>query len=138
VTVHRVEDGAKLSLAPKRRLRYSLSKPDHDWSIDWFDFHRAGREMVCPMPEADNIRRFIEERFLIEYDESFPEDTDLFREGIMDSFGYVQLHRFLEREFHITFSAEEMTGNVLVSLTRIRARVKEKLGAQPTGASAGP
>jgi D-alanine--poly(phosphoribitol) ligase subunit 2 len=85
------------------------------------------------MSEADKIRSFMEERFLIEYDESFPEDTDLFREGVMDSFGYVQLHRFLEREFSIRFSAEEMTGNLLVSLTRIRECVAQKLAAARAG-----
>ncbi len=78
----------------------------------------------------DSIRAFIEEQFLIEFDESFPEDTNLFKEGVMDSFGYVQLCRFLEKEFGITFSEAEMTGNVLVSLTQIRATVAEKLSQQ--------
>ena len=75
----------------------------------------------------DKIRTFIEERFLIEFDDSFPEDSDLFREGVMDSFGYVQLCRFLEKEFAIRFSEQEMTGNILVSLTQIRMTVASKL-----------
>jgi D-alanine--poly(phosphoribitol) ligase subunit 2 len=75
---------------------------------------------------SDKIRDFMEERFLIVFDESFPEDTDLFKEGVMDSFGYVQLCRFLEQEFGFTFSEEDLTGNVLVSLTRIRAFVEQK------------
>lgn len=79
----------------------------------------------------DKIRGFIEEQFLIEYDESFPEDTNLFKEGVMDSFGYVQLCRFLEREYDITFSEEEMTRNVLVSLTQIEEAVARKLAAPP-------
>jgi hypothetical protein len=37
------------------------------------------------------IRAFIEEQFLIEFGDDFPEDTDLFRAGVMDSFGYVRL-----------------------------------------------
>lgn len=78
----------------------------------------------------DKIRAFIEEQFLVEFDTDFPEDTNLFKEGVMDSFGYVQLCRFLEREFAITFTEAEMTGNVLVSLTRIRDTVAAKLAAK--------
>lgn len=77
----------------------------------------------------DKIRAFIEEQFLVAFDEDFPEDTNLFKEGVMDSFGYVQLCRFLEREFAITFSEAEMTGNVLVSLSQIRDTVAAKVAA---------
>ena len=75
---------------------------------------------------SDKIRDYIEESFLIVFDESFPEDTDLFKEGVMDSFGYVKLCRFLEREFNFTFSEQDLTGNVLVSLSRIRTFVEQK------------
>lgn len=86
---------------------------------------------------TDTLRAFIEDHFLIEFDESFPEDTDLFKEGVMDSFGYVQLCRFLEKEFGIRISEQEITGNVLVSLTRIRAFVDGKLGnAKASGTAA--
>lgn len=78
---------------------------------------------------SDKIREFMEERFLIVFDETFPEETDLFKEGVMDSFGYVQLCRFLETEFGFRFTEAELTGNVLVSLTRIRAFVDDKLRA---------
>lgn len=79
----------------------------------------------------DKIRAFIEEQFLIEFDESFPEDSNLFKEGVMDSFGYVQLCRFLEKEYGFRFSEAEMTGNVLVSLTQVRAFVARKTAAGP-------
>ena len=82
----------------------------------------------------DKIRAFIEEQFLVEFDEDFPEDTNLFKEGVMDSFGYVQLCRFLEREFAITFTEAEMTGNVLVSLSQIRDTVAAKLAARDAAA----
>ena len=74
----------------------------------------------------DKIRSFIEQQFLIEYDESFPEDTNLFKEGVMDSFGYVQLCRFLEQEYGFRFTEAEMTRDVLVSLTQMRAFVARK------------
>ncbi len=73
------------------------------------------------------IRDFIEERFLIEFDETFPETSDLFKEGVMDSFGYIQLIRFLEQEFEIKFTEQEMTGCVMVSLTQIEDTVSKKV-----------
>jgi D-alanine--poly(phosphoribitol) ligase subunit 2 len=80
----------------------------------------------------DKIRDYIEQQFLIEFDESFPEDADLFKEGVMDSFGYVQMCRFLEKEFNFRFSEQEMTGNVLTSLTRIREYVRKKIAQAAT------
>ena len=80
----------------------------------------------------DKIREYIEQRFLIEFDESFPEDSDLFKEGVMDSFGYVQMCRFLEKEFNFRFSEQDLTGNVLTSLTRIREYVEQKCAQAPT------
>ncbi|MBN9669603.1 acyl carrier protein [Roseibium aggregatum] len=73
------------------------------------------------------IRDFVEEQFLIEFDESFPESSDLFKEGVMDSFGYIQLIRFLEQEFGIKFTEEEMTGGVMVSLSQIEQTVARKV-----------
>lgn len=81
----------------------------------------------------DRLRAFIEEQFLIEYDESFPEDTNLFKEGVMDSFGYVQLCRFLEQEYGFRFSEAEMTGNVLVSLAQVREFVARKAAPASRG-----
>jgi D-alanine--poly(phosphoribitol) ligase subunit 2 len=82
------------------------------------------------------IRQFIEDRFLIEFDDTFPEDTDLFRAGVIDSFGYVQLCRFLESTFHFKFSEGEIAGNVLVSLSRIEDYVARKLESQVASAKA--
>lgn len=91
-----------------------------------------------PQPMSDKIRDYIEQQFLIEFDESFPEDTDLFKEGVMDSFGYVQMCRFLEREFNFRFLENEMTGNVLTSLTRIREFVRQKGELAAAGAAPAP
>ncbi|WP_417675551.1 hypothetical protein [Roseibium sp.] len=73
------------------------------------------------------IRAFIEEQFLIEFDDTFPESSDLFKEGVMDSFGYIQLVRFLEEEFGIKFTEQEMTSGVMVSLTQIEKAVAQKV-----------
>lgn len=87
---------------------------------------------------SDKIRDYIEQQFLIEFDESFPEDSDLFKEGVMDSFGYVQMCRFLEKEFNFRFLENEMTGNVLTSLTRIREFVRQKSELAAAGTTSTP
>ena len=77
----------------------------------------------------ERIRQFIEEMFLFEFDESITETTDLFKAGIMDSFGYIQLCLFLEREFEIKFSEEDMLTRVLVSLSSITEFLSSKIPA---------
>ena len=77
------------------------------------------------------IRDFIEAQFLIEFDDTFPENSDLFKEGVMDSFGYIQLVRFLEEEFGIKFTEQEMTSGVMVSLTQIEKAVAQKVSELP-------
>jgi acyl carrier protein len=89
------------------------------------------------MKAEDKIRAFIEKQFLVEFDATFPETTDLFREGVMDSFGYVQLHRFLEREFGIAFSEAELTKNLLASCTEICVYVLRKMGERGAAAKVG-
>lgn len=73
------------------------------------------------------LRGFMEDRFLITFGPDFPEDSDLFREGVIDSFGYVQLHRFLESEFGIAFTEADLAQGLLVSLTQIETHVAQRL-----------
>lgn len=84
--------------------------------------------MMCLGWDVDRIQAFIEEQFLITFDEGLSADADLFKEGVMDSFGYVQLCRFLEREYAFKFGPTEMTTNVMVSLNQVRAFVARKTG----------
>jgi D-alanine--poly(phosphoribitol) ligase subunit 2 len=67
----------------------------------------------------EKVKKFMEETFLFEFNDEVTETTDLFKVGIIDSFGYLQLLRYLESEFNITFSEEDMLSNVLVSLSNI-------------------
>jgi D-alanine--poly(phosphoribitol) ligase subunit 2 len=73
------------------------------------------------------IRQFMEEVFLVEFDGSMTETTDLFKAGVMDSFGYVQLCRFLEREFGFKFTEEDMLANVMVNLSSMTKTVSNKI-----------
>lgn len=78
----------------------------------------------------DKLRTFFEEQFLVEFDESFPEESNLFMEGVMDSFGYVQLCRFLEQEYGIQFTEQEMTSDILTSFAQIKKNVEAKIAAK--------
>jgi D-alanine--poly(phosphoribitol) ligase subunit 2 len=82
------------------------------------------------------IQNFLEATFLVEFDESLTRDSDLFKEGVMDSFGYLELIAFLKSEFQITLSDEELATNVLVDLRSICAFVAERQGRAADAASA--
>lgn len=74
----------------------------------------------------ERVKSYLESNFLFTFGDETAGDTDLFKAGIMDSFGYVQLIDFLKREFHIDFTDEEILTNILVSLDSIVAFVRTK------------
>ena len=76
----------------------------------------------------EKIRTYMQDAFMVEFGQDVTSATNLFKEGIMDSFGYIQLITFLESEFEITYSEDDMFTNVLVSLDSIVASVRLKLG----------
>jgi len=82
------------------------------------------------LEDMDKLHAFFEQQFLVEFDDTFPEESNLFLEGVMDSFGYVQLCRFLEKEYGIEFTEKEMTSDVLTSFAQIKKRVEEKIAAK--------
>ena len=75
----------------------------------------------------EQIKRFLAEQQLIRFDGDVDEHTDLFRSGLIDSYGYVELIRFLESEFGVQFSNEEILTDVVVSLAGITSLVSSKL-----------
>ncbi|MEU5425322.1 acyl carrier protein [Streptomyces olivoreticuli] len=85
------------------------------------------------MDRTDRIRQFIEDRFLVEFGGEMTDGTDLFKTGVMDSFGYIQLMSFLEDEFAIGVTDEEILTDVFVSLDAIDAFVARKLAGQGAG-----
>lgn len=77
----------------------------------------------------DKIKAYMEDQFLFEFGGDIGDDTDLFKAGVIDSFGYVQMVEFLQNEFGIVFDDEEMLTNIMVSLDRIVATVTAKQAA---------
>ncbi|SFS90367.1 phosphopantetheine-binding protein [Saccharopolyspora flava] len=80
------------------------------------------------MDRTTKITQFIEERCLVEFGTDVTPQDDLFKTGVLDSFGYVQLMAFLEQEFALDIDHEDMLTNVLVSLESIDGYVAAKLG----------
>jgi len=54
-------------------------------------------------------------------------ETDLFKQGYVDSYGYIELIKFLESEFHIRFSDEELVSGSLNTISNVANLVREKL-----------
>ncbi|MEV8326828.1 phosphopantetheine-binding protein [Kitasatospora sp. NPDC059811] len=79
---------------------------------------------------TDTIRLYLEDRFLFEFDDVITPDTDLFKAGVIDSFGYVRMMKFLESEFSVEISPEDILVNVFVSLTAIDEFVTKKTSAK--------
>lgn len=70
---------------------------------------------------------YMEQTFLFQFDNDVTDATDLFKAGIMDSYGYIQLMRFIQTTFGISFSKEELLSNVVTPLSGIVAAIESKL-----------
>lgn len=75
----------------------------------------------------NQIREFIEATFLVQFGTDIDEHTDLFKVGVIDSFGYVQLIHFIEREFSITYTEEEMLTQILTTFDSLVESVRDKV-----------
>jgi len=75
----------------------------------------------------EKIKQFMKETFLLELNEDITEDSDLFRLGVINSIGYIKLIDFLEQEFNIRFSEEEILSNIFVTLSSILECVENKV-----------
>ncbi|KAA6212544.1 acyl carrier protein [Streptomyces albofaciens JCM 4342] len=75
------------------------------------------------MNRTQKIQQFIEERFLVQFGGEVTADTDLFQAGVIDSFGYIQLMSFIENDFALRDTDDELLSNIFVSLADIDAFV---------------
>ncbi|MER8265235.1 acyl carrier protein [Streptomyces griseus] len=79
------------------------------------------------MGRTQRLRTMIEEQFLVEFDEELTDQSDLFKVGVIDSFGYVQLLGSIEEEFSIRLKDEDFLKDILTSLESIDAFVAKKI-----------
>ena len=81
--------------------------------------------------DVDTIRHFITTQFLFEFDDTVTEHSNLFELGLIDSYGFIELVKFVESEFQIVFTDEEIIANTLSTLAGIENAVRIKSHARP-------
>lgn len=62
------------------------------------------------------IQLFVQEHFLVELGTDFDTATNLFETQIIDSFGFVELVRFLESEFKVSILESDLVSGELTSI----------------------
>jgi len=70
--------------------------------------------------------RYLEEQLLIEFGAAIGPDTNLFEAGVLDSFGLIELVKFIEKEFSISIEDDEIASPALSSLAGMTALVERK------------
>ena len=81
------------------------------------------------------IRDYIRENFLFGSNEKIDDHDSLLERGIIDSTGAMELVSFLETEFRVEVSDEDLVPENLDSVTAIAAFVTRKLAQQQTPAA---
>lgn len=79
--------------------------------------------------DEETIREFLTRNFLFEFGDSVGPDTNLFRLGLIDSFGFVELVAFLESGFGVKLEDEDLVGGELTSLCGMVATVRRRRSA---------
>ncbi|WP_405659851.1 acyl carrier protein [Streptomyces sp. NBC_01166] len=74
------------------------------------------------------IRQFMEDTLLVDFDGEVTEDTDLFKAGVVESRDYLNILRFLQEDLKVEMTDEDLFMNVLVSLSGITEFVHRKQG----------
>ncbi len=94
------------------------------------DTRAAGGAPTEGRMDDTKIRSYLAETLLIEFsddDGGVREDANLFESGLIDSFAFVQLVAFLEKEFDIKISDDEVLSDSLSSFAKIRSFVETKV-----------
>lgn len=78
----------------------------------------------------DVLRKYFSSQLLVEFSDEIDEDSDLFQLGLLDSYSYIELIRFVETEFDLQFSDEEVLDEVMTSFLGIVDLVRGKLAVR--------
>ena len=74
----------------------------------------------------DQIASFVRDQFVAQDPSRIDQDTELFREGIVDSMGILTLMRFLEQAFQIEIEPREMLVENFATIAAMRDFVLAK------------
>ena len=77
---------------------------------------------------SERVRQFITSNFYVADPAALSDEDSLLEAGIIDSTGVLELLGFLEREFGITMSDDEILPENLDSIARLASFVGKKLG----------
>lgn len=77
-------------------------------------------------PLEDEIRGFLTRTFLFEFEGNVNEDTDLFEAGLIDSYGFIELVKFLEGTFGLKLSDDDLASPAFATLSGITLLVSER------------
>lgn len=80
------------------------------------------------MPDATltaELKSHLEHEALFEFGGEITEDTDLFKAGVLDSFGYISLMNHIHERYGVELG-EDLLDSVLVSLTAIAEFVEAR------------
>lgn len=72
------------------------------------------------------IQLFVQEHFLVELGTDFDQTTNLFETQIIDSFGFVELVRFLESEFNVTIQESDLVSGELMSIDGMASLIEKR------------
>jgi len=65
------------------------------------------------------IQQFIEQTFMVEFDESVNAETDLFEADYIDSFGFIEMVTHIEQTFEVSLSDDDLAAPEIGTLNGI-------------------
>jgi acyl carrier protein len=80
--------------------------------------------------DTTRLRAFITSNFYIPKDQPLDDTTSFLQHGILDSTGVLELVAFVEREYGITVTDQELLPTNFDSLAALAAYIRKKQGKQ--------
>ncbi|MEM6477866.1 MAG: acyl carrier protein [Pseudomonadota bacterium] len=73
------------------------------------------------------VSAFITHEFLVDFSNEVNAETDLFEEELIDSFGFIELVSFIEAEFQVKISDDDMASPDIGSLAGIVRLIEARM-----------
>ncbi len=73
------------------------------------------------------VKDYVAANSILEVGTKLTDDTDIFLQGYLDSYGFVEMVKYLENEFKITFADGELVSGQLKTIANISRLVSLKV-----------